>query len=515
MSGKRSRRGCLIAALLWCFLLAVLAVAYKFLVAPMLTERLEEDTGSESRYHSEIRLAADSFSGYAILRSEVFVENLKREGVRLVIEDDRADYDRRLQGLGNGTLDLAVFTVDSWISAGYRAGDFPGSIVLILDETVGGDAIVGRPDILPDLQALNHPDARLVITPGSPSEFLARVVLANFMLPDLPDRWWIEAKSSEDVLQRARDHRGGERHAFVLWEPHVSRAVEEYGHHVLLDSSQIQGYIVDVLIARRALLRDQPERIATFVKAYLSAAWAYHRKQDGMVDLVEKDAGLLANRPLPRAQAEKVVQGIQWKNTLENYAHFGLGSGGSGQQHIEDILINIVDVLVRTGAIDRDPLDGKYHTLFYRQILEGLEDRGFHPAGSGPGSETVRSTRQASTLAEAQWARLRPVGELKIAPIAFVRGSGNISPFSRRHLADAARKLKTFPHFYLRIIGQTRAEGDPEANRLLARERAQAVADFLTGEGIARHRIRIEAQPSADRSGSAQSVRFFVGQLPY
>jgi hypothetical protein len=39
-------------------------------------------------------------------------------------------------------VQLAVFTIDSLITAGAKAGDFPGSIVLVIDETKGGDAIV-------------------------------------------------------------------------------------------------------------------------------------------------------------------------------------------------------------------------------------------------------------------------------------------------------------------------------------------------------------------------------------
>ncbi len=514
MSGKRSR-GCLVAAILWCVLLGVLAVAYKFLVAPFLDRELEQETGSQSRYRSEIRLAADSFSGYAILRSPELQKRLQREGVRLVVEDDRADYDKRLQGLRSGELDLAAFTVDSWISAGARAGEFPGSIVMVLDETVGGDAIVGRPEDLPDLQSLDHPEARLVVVPGSPSEFLARVVLANFSLPSLPEEWSIAAESGADALRQARDLRGGRRHAFVLWEPHVTRAVQDHGYHVLLDSSRIQGYIVDVLVARRSFLRDDPGLVASFLRAYLGAAWEYHSSEGGMVRLVADDSGRAAGQRLSEELSAKVVQGIRWKNTLENYAHFGLEEAGQGQQHIEDILINIVDVLVRTGAIREDPLEGRYHTLFYREILEQLRDEGFHPAGEDPDRGAVRTVQSAGALSEGMWSRLRPVGELKIEPIAFVRGSGSISPFSRRHLSEAARKLKTFPHFYLRIIGQTRAEGDREANRVLAQERARAAAGFLIGEGVPEERIRTEAQPSGDRSGAAQSVRFVVGQLPY
>ena len=525
MSQKRAK-GCLIASILWCAILLVLAAAYKFLVHPFFSEKLAEDTGSASQYQTEIRLAADSFSGYAILRSDEIKNRLKSDGIKLSILDDQADYAERLNALKEGDIDLAVFTIDSYLAAGAAAGSFPGSIVMILDETQGGDALIAKTNLVPSLQALDDPDARIVLTPRSPSEFLARVVLAHFNLPNLPDQWWIPADSARDVFHQARADRGLQKRAFVLWEPYISRAVNQHGYQILLDSSKLKGYIVDVLIARRALLRDRPQQIAAVVKAYLRAAYHFHRQPDSIWQLVQKDAARAGGERLNDAQAQKVVAGIQWKNTLENFAHFGLDdSNGAKHQHIEDIIGNIIDVLLKTKAINRDPLDGKHHTLFYQQILAEIKDEGFHPAknlnlisdlgANLNAAETIRTQAEAPALNDTQWTQLRPVGELKIQPITFIRGSDKISLTSKRDLAEIAKKLKTFPEFYLRIIGQTRAEGDAEANQQLAKQRAQAVAQYLTRAGIGSQRIRTEAIPSQNRTGAAQSVRFIVGQLPY
>ena len=65
MNEGRSK-GCLIAAVIWCIILALLGAAYKFWVHPQLAKKLKDATGSASRYKDEIVLAADSFSGYAI-----------------------------------------------------------------------------------------------------------------------------------------------------------------------------------------------------------------------------------------------------------------------------------------------------------------------------------------------------------------------------------------------------------------------------------------------------------------
>lgn len=114
-----------------------------------------------------------------------------------------------------------------------------------------------------------------------------------------------------------------------------------------------------------------------------------------------------------------------------------------------------------------------------------------------------------------QWNTLRPVGELKLEPIVFVRGSANISVQSERDLQELAKRLQSFPQFYLRVVGHARAEGDPEANRQLAQSRAEAAAQFLVAQGVNGNRIKTEAAPSTLKSGEAQAVSFVVGQVPY
>ena len=82
-------------------------------------------------------------------------------------------------------------------------------------------------------------------------------------------------------------------------------------------------------------------------------------------------------------------------------------------------------------------------------------------------------------------------------------------------MQELARRLQSYPQFYLRVIGHARAEGDPEANRQLAQSRADAAAQYLTNAGVNANRIRTEALPSKSESGDAQAVSFVAGQVPY
>ena len=244
-----------------------------------------------------------------------------------------------------------------------------------------------------------------------------------------------------------------------------------------------------------------------------------------MLKLVLEDAQ--AEEPLDRKQAEKVIAGVQWKNTLENYAHFGLlpSTESRGLQHLEDMISNIVDVLVKTEALDCNPLEGSTNTLYYDQVLREMMAANFHPGKKlnllddvGLGAAAlgeVRGETELAQLTDGQWETLIPVGRLKAKPIAFARGTARLNVQSKRDLDTLVKHLRSWPHYYLSVKGHARAEGDLQANMQLAGQRAAAALDHLAAQGVSRNRLRAVSAPPSAEGGAAQSVSFTVGQLPY
>ncbi|MDP6338676.1 MAG: hypothetical protein QF562_08940, partial [Verrucomicrobiota bacterium] len=204
MSEGKSSKGCIVAVV-WLVILVIAAVAYRFLVTDPNEEQLQSDTGSDSRYTHEVKIQADLFSGYAVMRSEEMKKNLRYDQIRLTMVEDEADYDARLAALEAGDVEMAVFTIDSLLMAGAKLGRFPASIVMVIDETKGADAVLAFDAGVKTVQDLNSPDAGFVLTSSSPSEFLARVVKSNFKLPDLGSDWIIEANGSDAVLKHMKN----------------------------------------------------------------------------------------------------------------------------------------------------------------------------------------------------------------------------------------------------------------------------------------------------------------------
>lgn len=527
MDEERRARGILFFAIFWIAVAGGLFAAYKYWWAPRKGAELEEATGSKTVYKHRVALRLDAFSGYAVLRSSVMAKLLREEGIKLEIEDDKADYAARMAALKDGKAQLAVFTIDSQLKAGIALGsEMPGTIVLVIDQTKGADAIVAYKTGLRQLQDLDHKDARFWFTPNSPSEFLARIVVGQLTLPNLPDTgWYKEADGAADVLAklRAADPKG--RNAFVLWEPYVSEALKVPNTHVLFDSGKCTNCVVDVLVARREFLAEHPDVMKAIVESYFRALHSHEERTDGMVELVMEDAKA-GGEPLTRQQAEKVVAGIEWKNVMENYAHFGVERGGlvAGIQPLEDIIEYVGRILVRTGGVSSNPYKGSANRLYYDAIVRQLHDQQFHPGkkenlveGFGPGAADLSKARvvaELPALADAEWAKLMPVGNARVEPIGFNRGTADIGEFSQEDLNALSQQLVSWSQYYLRVVGQARQEGDAAANAQLAKDRANAVVQYLAQRGVSASRLKAESAPPKDGGGSAE-VAFVLLQKAY
>ena len=94
--------------------------------------------------------------------------------------------------------------------------------------------------------------------------------------------------------------------------------------------------------------------------------------------------------------------------------------------------------------------------------------------------------------------------------IRFKTGSAKIARRSYRVLRKAAKVLKQFAGLRIRIAGHTDNKGKPAYNLDLSQRRAQAVKDYLAGQGVAADRLEVqgygESKPIAtNRSGRGRA----------
>ncbi len=514
---SRSSRVLLSFGAIAAVILAGVAAVGWLLFRPHQQQSLVEATGSGETAREVLRVGEDNFAGYAILRSDAVALELKGKGIRLEHRDDAADYNARIRALAAGELDLAVFTVDSYLTAGASFGGFPGSIVQVIDESRGADGVVAHKSVVPTIDALNRADGRIVGTGASPSEYLARLMRADMDLDQLPaEGWFVPTTTVDEAFERFKKEKGPV--AFVLWEPFLSRAAADPDAVVLLDTSRVRG-LLDVLVARREVLAERPEAVRAVVAASLAEASRCRREAGRAEALVQADAQRTGAPSLDAALAKQVVKGIAWQGTQENYARFGLltAEQAAGLPGMEELVVRTVETLVRTRGLAADPLAGAYGQIFHSgTVLAVLQAEGFRPQGVGvaEADEVIDAGAALRALRPEEWESLTTVGSARVDPIVFARGSDELLPQGRTRLDGLVRSLRFWPTVYVTVQGNARADGDMDANKRLAQSRADAVMRHLGSAGVNPNRLRATAAPPSTTTGAAQTVSFRLGQFP-
>lgn len=509
-----TKRKLVIITLIWVFIAGIFVISYQYFYEPIkakeaakkfeeMKKRQIDLTSSPARYSDVVKFGIDSFSGYSTFRSLTFSEEAAKQSIRVEFVDDNANYKERLVNLANGNLDMAVFTIDGLIKTTAEFNDFPATIIAVIDESRGADAMVGVGSKFPNIDSINDPDVKIVCVADSPSETLSRIVMSNFKLERLGKNPFEFVSSPNELYKKYQTAKPSDKKIFVTWEPYISKIKENPDYNILMDSSKFHGYILDVIVSRRDFVIKNPQLVEKFLKSYFSAN--FQNKQNMSQILLEdsKNSGDV----LKKEQAEGLYKTIWFKNTQENFGHFGIVQG-TGLQHIDDIIRNIIKVLKNTGAISSDPTNGKPNSFYYTQILDSIHKSNWHP---GFGTENILRSSESANLSDEEWKMLKPVGTLYTPKLVFVRGTDRLTQASETVLNELSENLKVFPQCYLMVTGNASSVGNTEANLKLAKNRSENAVQWLTQHGIDPKRIKVQEPLLTDST----TVEFVFYELPY
>ena len=256
-------------------------------------------------------------------------------------------------------------------------------------------------------------------------------------------------------------------------------------------------------------------------------------KPDGLVTLVQRgrpcDRRGAARRRPGQAGRRRASNGRTPSRTTPTSA-WCRRRARTGVPHLEDIIGNIIDVLLKTKALAADPLNGKYHTLFYSQILADMKAAGFHPGKSlnlipgvarappswnrcAPTKPLARAHRRA---VDPSAARRRIARRADLFP---ARRPPTISDAERARLAGPAPAAAIVPAVlsprHRPRPGRGRPRGQPAAGPSPRRGRRRSTS---IAQGVRPERIRTEAGRPRRASGAswtakcAKSVRPLIGR---
>ncbi|RMH16354.1 MAG: hypothetical protein D6696_18305 [Acidobacteria bacterium] len=426
--------------------------------------------GAAERAATSLKVAGDGSLSHWFLTSPALRKEAGRAGLSVQYRDGETAAEQ-LRKLAAGIYDAVVLPVADYLELG-AAVDFPGVIVAALAESRGADAIV----------ALGSPAEGDVVLPATSSSQLlldlasADPALAGLDLAQRPQR---TVFGPREALELARTAGGG---LFVLREPELSRALRLPGAERLWGSERVHGYLIDVLIVRRAVIAERPETVRDVLADYFRALDHYAHNRTLLRAEMRQATGL--DDELLRGFLER----IDFFDRRENRLQLAVAGGddrpaGDG---LIDAIIACTDVMVRSGRLAADPLAGNPYRIVDGGPLAAL---GEEPAG----------TLALEPLADEDWAELKPVAGVDPPPIPFDPWGSELGPTGREAAARLAAWLAERPHLRLRLVGHTALGGDEKANLELSRRRARALRDHLVSEhGVAAARLAIDGRGASE-----------------
>jgi NitT/TauT family transport system substrate-binding protein len=220
-----------------------------------------------------MRIGTDSWPGSAPLHLARRIGSLD-DRFRLV---DFPTTSESVRSFRNGALEGACLTLDEAIRM-LRDGMDP-VIVLMLDESSGGDALVVREGIqsIGDLKG-----KRIGVELGAGgSYFLVRsLAQAGLTVNDVTLLYLPADKHLESI-------RSGDVDAVITYEPARSRLLNA-GATDLFNSAKTPSEVVDVLITHGEYARRYPDRIKDLRKAWFSALAYWQKKPDEAMEIMAR-----------------------------------------------------------------------------------------------------------------------------------------------------------------------------------------------------------------------------------
>ena len=453
-------------------------------------------TSDSRQYKRTINIWGDDWLGYLVLRSPRFAHALadKDIGVRWTMEPD---FGKRLAGLRDGKCDFVAATLDSYLTNGNATG-WPGAVVFVIDESFGGDAVLATRDDIKSLDDLNKPGMRGAFVGLSPSEFLLRSEITHFHLDHL--RPGLEKSRVDDVDAAYNALRDKRVDFAVLWQPLVTRAINEMNAHVLIDTSKAQGLVIDIALARRQLIDGDPELVQTVTHAYFEALHDYLNNAAAFTDAAAHDSGKSAT------DAETMLRGIRFA-ALDDNVRDWLRDDRDQEARLSGS-VRQIQAILRDHQQNIDlPNDDPYSILYRRTIQTvarqraGIAALAGGAAANNSGGGAHRLGEYYAPLTPEQWDALSKQvrGTLLDEPIVFRPGQTEIPEDFQAAIREAAPKLANYPTFRVVVEAHVSPGDSQEADQQLSDARALEVKHFLSSEcGVPEDRILARGEGSRE-----------------
>ncbi len=216
----------------------------------------------------------------------------------------------RNSALKSGKVAALAAPVDYFVLA--AGNNLETSIVMAIDESVGGDGIVAKQDVktIEDLKG-----KKVAFQRGLPGEFFLRTLLKdhNVLIDDIETLDMETSQAGAAFLAKRVD-------AAVVWEPWLTKAKEEGGGHVLASTRDYRDLIVDVLAFNKDVVSQHPQDVQKIVDAVFKAIEFWKQNPEKANQIMAPHFQVSSDK------YAKILTGVQFTNLNRNRIYFGVSS---------------------------------------------------------------------------------------------------------------------------------------------------------------------------------------------
>lgn len=223
-----------------------------------------------------------------------------------VIEDASA----RMAAMNAGHIEALATTIDTMPL--YLTPDIRMQYVFTLDDSTGGDGIVANKDIT-SIEGLRG--KRVAFNAGTVSEFYITYLLgkAGMTVADIEHVNMDQADAGAAFVAERVD-------AAVTWEPWLSRARDTEHGHVLNDTSENPGLIVDVLLAPVEVIEARLDDFRALYRAWNRAVDFVKTNPDEAHEIMARGVGGWLENP---AVFGETLAGVSYYDQERSEAFWG------------------------------------------------------------------------------------------------------------------------------------------------------------------------------------------------
>ncbi|KEF41117.1 MAG: hypothetical protein ER33_13180 [Cyanobium sp. CACIAM 14] len=282
-----------------------------------------------------MRLAINEWPGFAYFRLAERQSSIDRSLLRLRIASFRNPVDQIGRYI-EGDADAVALTLGDTLLICSRVPDRCPVIVFVIDESRGGDQLLGRPgfETMPSLrgQAIGLEDSALAYY--LIHRFFERAELA------LPEPSQLRIAPQEAFAGMLRS---GQIKAVLTYPPTATQLRRSMDLRPLISSQSLPGEVLDVLAVSPDYLRRHPRAVAALIEAWRRARC---QEQNSPDTVLIQMASLLG---MPEDELRQVQKGLLFPGNQDQYLMLRPDGG-----NLREVLGRHHNLLVRIGQIRPD-----------------------------------------------------------------------------------------------------------------------------------------------------------------